>query len=226
MRPVAVPTSVVSALAVAIAALLTAGTPIAIRHASTNAAGGSDIVPSARDGIEVVIAPRSAGSRSDRAETRRPAEAVAGPAVTDPATTPMAATAAPFTLELPDGWSGGEIGAFDDDAKRSFRYTDEAGRYFVVNIDPAGSEFDADEVWRYRVEDHERFVVTRQERCVPSEPMCSLGDGAQTIYALWDEGGSARVGGHAYYFRFGDEHNEIGGTRVFRQILESIRARA
>lgn len=207
----------VSVLAVAIAALLTAGAPIAMRKASMLAAenAGPPVPPaSAADGIDVVIAPSAGRQIASRVE----------PAAAEPALPPAEFESGrePFLIDLPEGWTGGELETHDEDADRAFRYADDIGRYFIVNLDPAGSDFDADEVWRYRVA-QDRFEVATEDRCVPGQPTCSLGDGQQTIYAIFQDGGSANVGAHSYYFRFGDTSGEIGGTRVFRQILESIR---
>lgn len=210
--------TITTVLAVAIAVLLTAGMPIAIRKASLLATENPApaVPPSASDGIDVVIAPRI----QDRSAP--PVMALPAADVSLPSRAGRPDDGTPFEIVLPQGWTGGEIDDFDDDAERSFRYQDEVGRYFIVNLDPAGSDFDADEVWSYRV-DGDRFTVVSERRCIPGEPMCSLGDGERTIYAVWDEGGSAEAAGVRWYFRFGDEASEIGGTRVFREILESIR---
>jgi len=211
--------NVASVLAVAIAALLTAGAPIAMRKASllaTEEAVGSRMIPGAAAGIDVVITSRSQAG----GQVRIPPPVAPAPSAEIPVR--RGADDAPFGIVLPLGWSGGEVEDFEDDAERSFRYQDEVGRYFVVNLDPMGSDFSADEVWEYGVAG-DRFLVENERRCVPGEAGCSVGDGERTIFAIWQEGGSAPVGAHTWYFRFGDSSSEIGGTRVFREILESIR---
>lgn len=129
----------------------------------------------------------------------------------------------PFTITLPDGWEGGEIFEFDDDATRSFVYGDRRGRIFVVNLDPMGSDFSADQVWRYRVSRGDRFRIASTSSCDEGEAMCDKGNGTFVGYAVWTEGGSATVGNHSYYFRFADANGENESTAVFRRILQSIR---
>jgi hypothetical protein len=140
---------------------------------------------------------------------------------------PVADAAWPFTIDLPEGWTGGETPDHDYDAGRSWRFADDDGSFFVVNIDPAGSCFDADAVWSYGTRganEEEFFVVEKGPMCPEGEAMCMAGDGkldimGSTYHELFP------VRGHVYYFHFGNTGDERAATRVFETILESIRAR-
>lgn len=179
------------------------------RAAETTRAGSTPAVPvTVAAGGEAVIAadPHAPPVRQERVQPP--------PAKQQPA---------PFTIQIPEDWAGGEVFGFDDDAARSFVYSDGYGRTFSVNLDPMGAGFNADEVWRYRVRRGDRFSVAGTTTCHQGEPMCDKGNGSFLGYAVWIEGGSATVGAHSYYFRFTDTNGENESTDIFRGILQSIR---
>jgi hypothetical protein len=168
----------------------------------------------------------SSGPRREKAASRRPGlEPVAyKPGASDDWTTHRFAL---FTIRTPASWSAkGPIKDLYDAALGTYLFEDARGGYFAVNIDPYGSDFSADSVWRYRVSGN-AFSVDPAGDCTPSEedPFCSVGDRRLDIYAVSAEGGSAEVGGHQYYFAFGDTAAESAERAVFEKILESIRIR-
>lgn len=161
---------------------------------------------------------------ANRPAANRPAAEPPAPEVrlSDPA--PEPAREDPFDITLPPGWKGGEVFDGGYDAERTWRYEDGDGNFFVVNIDPAGTDFDTDRIWYYAVADG-GFVLDNVHRCTPGEPMCGAGDGRLDIFGLSVTGeGSARVGDHAWYFHFGNTRTE-DATAPWQDLLESVRPR-
>ena len=123
-----------------------------------------------------------------------------------------------WTIEVPDGWTKKEW-TDRSDAEKAVRYEGPDGEYFIVAIDPLGSDYLGDAVWNYRV-DGNRFDVVKK---LPGAE--TVDDGRFDGMLIWKSGSEpVTVGGHTYYFMFGNaEKNAIDET-VFDQIVESIRA--
>lgn len=125
-----------------------------------------------------------------------------------------------WTIETPTGWTRRVI-TRDADAKKAVRYDGPNGEYFIVAIDPLGSGYDGDVIYRYEV-DGDRFrVVDRSETGADADD--SRFDGS----IFWKAGADpVQVGGHVWYFQFGDADSATTDTAVFETILESVRVTA
>ena len=109
---------------------------------------------------------------------------------------------AKFQITLPSGWSANHAAALSADAKEKFYYADTEGNYFQVNIDPDGSDFAADSIWRY-VKKSEKTIAVSEESpmCKPDDAYCAAGDNALTIYLLADSSSPIKLSEHDYYFQ-------------------------
>lgn len=197
-------------------------------------------IPLTAIGAGIPVLRAEMGSRQARSArtAAQPSLEVAVPSASAPAPAPPAPPPAQkrhavmedlFSIWVPPGWSGGEIdnpgiGSGGYDAKRVWRYEDADGRFFVVAVDPDGSDWGYDEFWHYHVKDGAFRIVDVFDDCVhgPDDPFCSRGDGRFDIFVIQQGGGSAIVHGHAYYFMAGHA-NEERSDGPYREMLESIR---
>jgi hypothetical protein len=142
---------------------------------------------------------------------------------TPPPPTTKTHTEAEWTIVTPAAWTSADITATAD-AKKAVRYSDANGNYFIVAIDPTGSDFAADTVWQYKVIGS-RFRVTAKTPCVSTEGSgCSTDDARFDGYLMWKTGTTPlKVGGHTWYFIFGNTKTKSVTLRTYEQIAESIR---
>jgi hypothetical protein len=131
-----------------------------------------------------------------------------------------------FSITTPAGWSRDDS-AVEADAVQALRFFDGSGDYFIVAIDPTGSDFGADEVWRYRIKGS-GFEVVEKTKCTGgAEAQCTTNDQRYDVYLLWKSGADPeKVGGHSWYFIFGSTTKATIDQAIFEQIAESIRVRA
>jgi hypothetical protein len=131
-----------------------------------------------------------------------------------------------WTITTPAGWTR-EDATSAADAKKAIRYKDSAGNFFMVAIDPTGSDFAADAVWRYAVSGS-GFSVTEKKDCVGGpDQQCSTTDARYDGYILSTSGGTPpTVGGHTWYFIFGNTTTTTIDATVFEQIAESVRVKS
>lgn len=127
----------------------------------------------------------------------------------------------PFSLILPDGWhnSGCES---EYDAAHSWCFSNDGGQHFVVNIDPEGTGFIADQVTRVAI-DGKGIRVVGQDMCPKGEELCSAGDDRMDEYVFYEKGGSIPLAGHSYYFVFVNTVEEKT-TADLQFFLDSFRA--
>jgi hypothetical protein len=130
-----------------------------------------------------------------------------------------------WTITTPAGWTREDATA-SVDAKKAVTYKDSDGDYFIVAIDPTGSDFAADEVWRYEVKGS-GFDVVEKAKCTGGpDQQCSTTDARYDVYLLWKSGVDIpKVGGHTWYFIFGNTTATTIDATVFEQIAESIRVK-
>ena len=131
-----------------------------------------------------------------------------------------------WTIITPVGWTKEDISA-DADAKKAIRYQDADGRYFIVAIDPLGSDFTSDAIWHYKV-NGSRFEVADKTECAGTDDeSCSDDDARYDGYIMWeDDTGPTKVGGHTWYFIFGNSKSTTVDATTYEEILESIRVTA
>jgi len=144
---------------------------------------------------------------------------------TTPPPTKTTFTESEWTVVTPAGWTRKVVTA-KVDAKKAVRYSSTSGDYFIVAIDPIGSDFNPDTVWRYEVKDF-RFEVASKRDCKNSAGVqCPDKDGRYDGYVLWKSGATPqKVGGHTWYFMFGNSKKASVETSVFEQIVESVRVK-
>lgn len=131
---------------------------------------------------------------------------------------------AKFQLTLPAGWQAKHSAALWADAKEKFYYEDTQGNYFQVNIDPDGSDFAADAVWRYEKRSEKTIAIAEESPlCKPDDGFCAAGDNQLTIYMLSESVGEVKLGGHDYYFLLWNTQKETGvNLQTFRDIVSSF----
>jgi len=128
-----------------------------------------------------------------------------------------------WTIGTPPGWTR-EVITPDADAKKAIRYNGPDGEFFVVAIDPMGSDFAYDALWRYEVRDDGFRIVDRYECAGKDDESCSDGDARYDGYILWKNGEAPKeVGGHTWYFVFGNAKATSVDAATFEEIAESIR---
>ncbi|MGH2784008.1 MAG: hypothetical protein ACRDJ1_01975 [Actinomycetota bacterium] len=139
-----------------------------------------------------------------------------------PATTTHTETE--WTIVTPAGWTK-EVWTSKTDAEKAIRYSNANGDYFIVAIDPLGSDFSADAIWRYDVKGNV-FEVVEKTDCT-GEELCSTKDQRWDAWALWKSGSDPeKVGGHVYYFVFGNTQKTTVDQPMYEAILESIQVKA
>ena len=148
----------------------------------------------------------------------------------DPTTTPAPSettyTEDEFTIEVPAGWTRGDATSTSD-AKKAVRYEGPNSEYVIVALDPLGSDFISDTVWRYEVRG-DRFEIASKEDCTGTRDQgCSSDDTRFDGYVLTKSTGEAeKVGGHVWYFIFGNTKTATVDQASFEQIIESIRVKS
>ncbi|MFY9587397.1 MAG: hypothetical protein WAT66_08085 [Actinomycetota bacterium] len=138
-----------------------------------------------------------------------------------PSPTETTFTEAEFTITTPNGWTRADATS-SVDAKKAVRYSDAAGNYFIVALDPDGSDFAPDAVWRYAVSGS-RFTVARKEAC-QGPPPCSTTDPRYDVYLMWEPVNQTapKVAGHTWYFILGNTKSTTIDESLFERIVESI----
>jgi hypothetical protein len=132
-----------------------------------------------------------------------------------------------WTIVTPGGWTRSDVTAHAD-AEKAIRFEGSNGDYFTVAIDPLGSDYTYDALWQYSV-DGNGFKVSKKFTCSASsaDEACNTSDGRFSGYVMWKTGTTPhKLGGHVWYFMFGNAtKTSVDGT-VFEQILTSIRVDA
>jgi hypothetical protein len=131
-----------------------------------------------------------------------------------------------YSIVTPAGWTRKDVTS-NADARKALRYEYADGSYFIVNMDPLGSDFVYDTLWNYEVKGL-KFEVASKHDCADTvdEP---CGDDARfSGYIMWKTGTTpAKVGGHTFYFQFGnDKKGSVEDASIFERILESITVKA
>ena len=129
---------------------------------------------------------------------------------------------AEWTIVTPAGWTKEDVTS-DADAKRAIRYKGATGEYFIVAIDPTGSDFSSDAVWRYEVKGTGFEVVEKVDCTGGADQQCSTTDARYDAWVLAKSSGTPpTVGGHTWYFIFGDTDSTTIDQAVFEQLVESV----
>jgi len=132
-----------------------------------------------------------------------------------------------WTITTPAGWTRSDV-TDHTDAKTAIRFEGSNGDYFVVAIDPLGSDYTYDALWQYAVVGN-GFEVSKKFECSAGsdDEACNITDGRYSGYVMWKTGTTPRkVGGHVWYFMFGNQSKTTVDAAVIEQILESIRVAA
>ena len=126
-----------------------------------------------------------------------------------------------LTITTPAGWTR-EVVTSSVDSKKAVKYAGGDGLYFIVAIDPLGSDFASDETWRYEVSGTS-FTVNEKTKCTGGpDQQCSSTDQRYDVYLL-AKASETKVGGHTWYFIFGNAKGTSFDAAAFEQIVESIR---
>lgn len=127
-----------------------------------------------------------------------------------------------WTIVTPSGWTKKDV-TKDADAEKAIRYNGPDGEYFIVAIDPLGSDYTFDGLWTYKVKDGRFEVVAKQDCTGGFDQGCSTDDDRYSGYIMWKTGTEPKkVGGHVFYFMFGDATKTRVDASVFEAIVESI----
>lgn len=131
-----------------------------------------------------------------------------------------------WTIETPNGWTR-EVITDKADAKKAIRYSGPNGEYFIVAIDPLGSDFAYDALWRYEVKGNGFEIVDRYECKGKNDESCREDDNRYDGYILWKSGAEPqKVGGHTWYFVFGNATSTTVDLTEFEEIVEGIEVKA
>ena len=126
-----------------------------------------------------------------------------------------------WSIVTPAGWTREDI-TKDADAKKAIRYSHTDGSYFIVAIDPLGSGYSYDALWTYKVKGSGFEIVEKLNCGGPTAEPCD-NDGRFDGYILWKTGTTpTKVGGHTWYFMFGNSKTATVDSNVFEQIVTSI----
>lgn len=129
-----------------------------------------------------------------------------------------------WTVTTPGGWTRSDI-TDKADAEKAVRYRAADGRYFIVAIDPMGSDYAYDALWQYRVTGRGFEVVEKTDCAGTKDRACVDDDARFDGWVLWETGTEpVKVGGHVWYFMFGDTDGTSVDAAAFEQIVESVRA--
>lgn len=133
---------------------------------------------------------------------------------------------AEYSIVTPAGWTRKDVTS-NADAEKAIRYEYTDGSYFIVNMDPLGSDYTYDALWNYTVEGL-KFEVSSEHDCAGTVDEPCSNDGKFSGYIMWKTGTTPnKVGGNVFYFQFGnDKEASVDDTAVFEQILESITVNA
>jgi hypothetical protein len=133
---------------------------------------------------------------------------------------------AEYSIVTPAGWTRKDVTS-NADAKKAIRYEYADGSYFIVNMDPMGSDYTYDALWNYTVKGLKFEVVTKHDCAGTVDEPCS-NDGRFSGYIMWKTGTTPRkVGGNVFYFQFGNDGKaSVDDTEVFELILDSITVHA
>jgi hypothetical protein len=127
-----------------------------------------------------------------------------------------------WTIVTPVGWTREDVTS-DADATKAVRYRGSNGDYVIVHIDPQGSDFAPDVLWRYEVRDLS-FEIVEKEDCTGEQ--CSTKDARFDGYALWKANTEpSKVGGRAWYFAFGNATTTTVDQDLYEEIIESVRVK-
>lgn len=131
-----------------------------------------------------------------------------------------------WTIETPAGWTREDVTA-NADAKKAIRYTASNGDFVIVHIDPLGSDFAYDALWRYTVKANGFEIVERSEcKGTLADEQCSDDDARYDGFALWKSGETPqKVGGHTWYFAFGNSKTTVANVSLYEEIIESLRVK-
>jgi hypothetical protein len=130
-----------------------------------------------------------------------------------------------YSIVTPAGWTREDYTAHAD-AEKAVRYAHADGSYFIVAMDPLGSDFAPDTVWTYRVAGTS-FEIVGKQPCTTRDELCPDKDDRYDGYIIWKTGSTPKkLGGHVYYFMFGNSMKPWVDTAVFEQIIESISVKA
>ena len=122
-----------------------------------------------------------------------------------------------WSITTPEGWTRKVI-TDSADAEKAVRYEGPNGEYFIVAIDPLGSDYATDTVWNYRVDGDGFEVVSR------AADDSGAKDDRYDGILIWKSGTEpVKVGGHEYYFLFGNESATTIDAGMFEEIAESVR---
>jgi hypothetical protein len=131
-----------------------------------------------------------------------------------------------WTIVTPSGWTKRDV-TKDADAEKAVRYDGPDGEYFIVAIDPLGSDYTFDGLWTYKIKNGRFTVVAKQDCAGGADQGCSTDDNRYSGYILWKTGTEPKkVGGHVFYFMFGNANKTTIDGSVFEEIVESIRVEA
>jgi hypothetical protein len=153
-------------------------------------------------------------------------ETIKAAATATPTPTTARFTEPEWTIATPAGWTRKDI-TKDADADKAIRYQGPNGEYFIVAIDPLGSGFSYDALWRYEVRDDRFEVVSKYDCAGKDDESCTPDDGRFDAYILWKNGTTPEmVGGHSWYFIFGNTKATTVDNAEFEQMFESLRVTA
>ena len=148
-------------------------------------------------------------------------------AASSPPPTPTATAStfaeAEWTIVTPGGWTS-EDTTSTVDAKKAIRYSDTTGNYFIVAIDPNGSDFSPDTIWNYAVKGSSFEVVKKTPCTGGAEAQCNTTDQRYDGYLMWTpvKQEAPKVGGHTWYFIFGNTTKTTIDEALFERIAESV----
>lgn len=135
---------------------------------------------------------------------------------------PKTWTEAEWKVTTPYGWTRQDV-TTTADAKKAVRYSNTAGDYVIVAIDPLGSGYAYDTLWTYAVKGNGFEIVRKLDCSGTTDESCSSSDARFDGYALWKTGTTPqKVNGHVWYFMFGNAKSTTVDPVTFETILESI----
>ncbi len=131
-----------------------------------------------------------------------------------------------WTIVTPAGWTKENVTKATD-AEKAVRYHGPDGEYFIVAIDPLGSDYTYDGLWTYGVKNGRFTVVTKQDCAGGIDQGCNTDDNRYSGYVMWKTGTTPKkVGGHVWYFMFGNSTKTTVDASVFEAIVESVTVKA
>jgi hypothetical protein len=128
-----------------------------------------------------------------------------------------------YSIVTPNGWTRKDVTS-NADAEKAIRYEAADGNYFIVNMDPLGSDFTYDALWNYSVSGL-KFAVAKKHDCANTVDEPCPDDAKFHGYIMWKTG-TTPAGGHVFYFQFGNSKTASADQAVAEQILTSITVKA